>query len=158
MADGCQFCLLISEKNKAVYYEEPDGLFVAMWTSLPVSPGHTLVIPKRHIGRFRDMNETEMHGIASFVAAVKTKVELANLKHACDGLDVISEESKRRIEQALDILKMQDYHPPVAFNDGINDGKAAGQEVAHLHWHILPRWEGSDGDIVELFTGKPGLL
>jgi diadenosine tetraphosphate (Ap4A) HIT family hydrolase len=31
---------------------------------------------------------------------------------------------------------------PDGLNVGIKDGPAAGQTVPHLHWHIIPRYEG----------------
>lgn len=39
-----------------------------------------------------------------------------------------------------------------AFNLNLNNGKIAGQEVGHFHWHIVPRFEG-DGR--ELWRGQP---
>lgn len=30
-------------------------------------------------------------------------------------------------------------------NIAINNGEAAGQAVPHVHWHILPRWNGDGG-------------
>ncbi len=39
-----------------------------------------------------------------------------------------------------------------AFNLNLNNGKVSGQEVAHVHWHIVPRFEG-DGR--ELWHGRP---
>ena len=36
--------------------------------------------------------------------------------------------------------------PPDAFNLGINDGPAAGQTIAHLHLHLIPRYEGDATD------------
>jgi len=37
------------------------------------------------------------------------------------------------------------FHPD-AYNVGINDGKAAGQTVFHLHVHIIPRYPGDVSD------------
>ena len=37
-------------------------------------------------------------------------------------------------------------HRPAGFNIGINDGKAAGQTVMHLHIHLIPRYEGDKAD------------
>ncbi|TSC84780.1 MAG: Hit-like protein involved in cell-cycle regulation [Parcubacteria group bacterium Gr01-1014_13] len=34
---------------------------------------------------------------------------------------------------------------PDGLNLGINNGKAAGQAVAHAHWHLIPRWQGDGG-------------
>lgn len=43
---------------------------------------------------------------------------------------------------------------PDAMNIGINNGKAAGQAVAHVHWHILPRWEGDGGGSIHSIIRK----
>jgi len=37
-------------------------------------------------------------------------------------------------------------HAPDGFNLGINDGPAAGQTVAHLHLHLIPRYHGDVAD------------
>ena len=41
---------------------------------------------------------------------------------------------------------------------GVNDGRAAGQEVMHVHVHVVPRQEGDGfGPIHALFTKRPTL-
>jgi diadenosine tetraphosphate (Ap4A) HIT family hydrolase len=35
---------------------------------------------------------------------------------------------------------------PSAYNIGINDGAAAGQTIAHLHIHLIPRFPGDRPD------------
>ncbi|MFB6127161.1 MAG: HIT family protein [Halolamina sp.] len=43
-------------------------------------------------------------------------------------------------------------------NVGINDGEVAGQEVPHLHVHVVPRFEGDGGAAIHAVAGhRPGL-
>jgi hypothetical protein len=35
---------------------------------------------------------------------------------------------------------------PDGYNIGVNDGRAAGQTVMHLHVHLIPRFNGDRGD------------
>jgi diadenosine tetraphosphate (Ap4A) HIT family hydrolase len=35
---------------------------------------------------------------------------------------------------------------PDGFNVGVNDGRAAGQTVMHLHVHLIPRFDGDSAD------------
>jgi diadenosine tetraphosphate (Ap4A) HIT family hydrolase len=35
---------------------------------------------------------------------------------------------------------------PDAFNFGLNDGPAAGQTIAQLHFHVIPRYTGDVAD------------
>lgn len=34
---------------------------------------------------------------------------------------------------------------PAGMNIGVNNRKGAGQAVPHIHWHIIPRYEGDGG-------------
>ncbi len=47
----------------------------------------------------------------------------------------------RRVRSFLKEL----YHP-VGFNIGVNDGRAAGQTIAHAHVHVIPRYAGDVSD------------
>jgi diadenosine tetraphosphate (Ap4A) HIT family hydrolase len=46
-----------------------------------------------------------------------------------------------RTKAALD-----EAHSPAGYNIGINDGAAAGQTIAHLHIHLIPRYAGDQPD------------
>jgi diadenosine tetraphosphate (Ap4A) HIT family hydrolase len=37
-------------------------------------------------------------------------------------------------------------HQPGGYNVGINVGKAAGQTVMHVHFHVIPRYSGDSTD------------
>ena len=41
--------------------------------------------------------------------------------------------------------KIQKVLNPDGMNLGINNGQAAGQAVPHVHWHLIPRWNGDGG-------------
>lgn len=38
---------------------------------------------------------------------------------------------------------------------GINQGRASGQEVDHLHVHLMPRWNGDGGGSVQSAIDNP---
>ena len=42
--------------------------------------------------------------------------------------------------------RLNDEFSPAAYNIGINDGLAAGQTIAHMHLHLIPRYQGDVSD------------
>jgi ATP adenylyltransferase len=63
-------------------------------------------------------------------------------KGSLDALDAAelleTQETLRRMVRALDCLMRPD-----GYNIGLNLGRAAGAGLpGHLHWHIVPRWNG----------------
>ena len=109
MTNNCPFCEIpharMVASNERAY---------AIRDAFPISPGHTLIIPRRHIDSFFDLTPAERSAM----------------------LDL------------LDLQKVSLDHEllPAAYNIGINNGKAAGQTVPHLHIHLVPRFEGDTDD------------
>ena len=106
---SCPFCSLSSDRivvESALAQTIRDGF--------PVSPGHTLIIPRRHVASFFEISEAERTDLMSLLSAAREEL---------DGL-----------------------FRPAGYNIGINDGAAAGQTVAHLHIHLIPRFEGDSDD------------
>ena len=67
MSSACPFCDLPADRILAV-----DGPCLAFRDGFPVSAGHTLVIPRRHVASFRDLTPDEWaaaHRLARKLAA-----------------------------------------------------------------------------------------
>lgn len=79
-ASPCAFCTLPGERIQA----ENDH---AVWIldGFPISPGHSLVIPKRHVASFFDVTEVERLALLSLLD--KARAEL-NRQHAPNGFNI----------------------------------------------------------------------
>ena len=75
---SCPFCeLQTTSKNSRIVDQNDSAL--TLRDAYPLSPGHTLVIPKRHVASFFDLSEVEQHDLLRLVntqhAALKTELE-----------------------------------------------------------------------------------
>lgn len=111
--DPCPFCFL--EAPDRVFYQ--DDVVAVLWDGFAVSPGHALVVPRRHVATWFEANDGERSALLR-------------------GIDVAREEVLRRYTDPA----------PEGFNIGINVGAAAGQTVFHLHVHLIPRYSGDVPD------------
>jgi len=50
--------------------------------------------------------------------------------------------------------RVQDAVDADAANVGLNDGEAAGQEVPHVHAHVIPRFTGDGGAPIHAVAGE----
>ena len=69
---------------------------------------------------------------------------VAPYKHTADMAD-LSDEELLEINQLVSrcLFWIKAAYRPEGFNIGINLGKSAGAGIpTHIHWHIVPRWEG----------------
>jgi diadenosine tetraphosphate (Ap4A) HIT family hydrolase len=133
----CPFCKI--DKEKIIYENK---YFYAIFDEFPVSPGHVLVIPKKHCNSILDLKEKEFLSLRSTIKEVIKKIKRKNLKLVYERMlqNPLNKKSKWFCEKVLKnrfLNKMPD-----GFNIGINEGKAAGQTIDHLHIHIIPRFFG----------------
>jgi diadenosine tetraphosphate (Ap4A) HIT family hydrolase len=106
---ACPFCAI--GRERIAYQAE---LVVGLWDGFPLTDGHALVVPRRHVASWFDATTDER---AALLAGVDALRALVLARGAVDG-----------------------------WNLGINDGPAAGQTVAHLHVHLIPRRAGDVAD------------
>ena len=105
----CPFCTMPSERILA-----SGKLAFVVMDGFPISPGHTLILPYRHVQSW-------------FQTTPEERIEMLELMDA----QKVELDRKRK---------------PDSYNIGINDGPAAGQTVAHLHMHLIPRFQGDVSD------------
>jgi len=109
MATDCIFCKIIDGTIPSEKVYEDDKV-VAILDINPVTPGHTLVLPREHSKDFLATPAALLADVMPRVQAIAAQVMKAT---KADGFAM------------------------VVFN-----GPAAGQEVFHLHVHIIPRKKG----------------
>src|ERR687883_314341 len=114
IADGKVKARVISQSNKAMSFLD----------SMPLSLGHTLVIPKSHYQKVQEMSRE----YSSEVFDLLWQVSLAVEKAAGANASIIA----------------------------VHNGREAGQEVPHVHVHIIPR-NADDGavPIHTMFKKRP---
>jgi diadenosine tetraphosphate (Ap4A) HIT family hydrolase len=66
----CPFC---QPKSENVFYE--DELVRGLWDQFPISPGHALIIPKRHVETWFDASSEEHQALTQALTRVKAVIE-----------------------------------------------------------------------------------
>jgi diadenosine tetraphosphate (Ap4A) HIT family hydrolase len=71
MKSTCPFCRILSEQASA---QDARGLAASFPDAFPISPGHTLVVPKRHVADFFELSANEQHSVWERVAEVRQRL------------------------------------------------------------------------------------
>ena len=77
----CPFCIRIAKSEIIIGNE----LAVALFDGYPVSPGHSLIVPRRHIADLLDLTQEEQTAIWALVAPVRQNIEEG---HSPDGYNI----------------------------------------------------------------------
>lgn len=116
MSDNCIFCKIARGEIPAKKVFEDDE-FVAFHDINPAAPVHLLLIPRRHVASLQDIAE----GDAGWLGRMTVLASRLAAGNGCNP------------------------GPDGGFRLMANSGAEGGQEVPHLHFHILggPRpWKG----------------
>lgn len=81
MDDNCPFCKVESERELIA----STPLSIAFFDGFPVSPGHTLIIPRRHVASFFDLTKDEQKDMLTLADNVKSIIDE---KYHPDGYNV----------------------------------------------------------------------
>lgn len=126
--EECIFCKLFRESSRKIIAQ--NNTFFAIYDEFPVSDGHVLLIPKRHVESFFDITKKELDDLFELIKKVR---EIVDRKFNPDG-----------------------------YNIGINEGRAAGRTIDHLHIHVIPRYKGDVenpvGGVRNVIPGKGDYL
>ncbi len=107
----CVFCAIVAGDLPS-YQVYADDAAIAFLDIAPFQPGHTLVIPRRHVSDFREEAEV----VAELAPGIYEASKLLTTKLKCEGINMLS-----------------------------SAGATAGQEVFHLHIHLIPRYAAAPG-------------
>ena len=108
--DNCPFCNIIGKKLLI----DISKYWVVFEDEYPVSPGHCLIVPNRHVESILELTADELKALYEVIVNIRHYIKIV--------------------------------HNPDGFNIGVNEGRAAGQTVSHLHIHVIPRYNGDMED------------
>jgi histidine triad (HIT) family protein len=116
MSETCIFCRIIRGEIP-MYKVYEDERTLAFLDINPSAPGHTLIIPKVHVGQVEDLSREDSS------ALFDTMQKLVG-----------------RIQSAVGAPSS---------TIGVNNGPESGQEILHVHIHVIPRSRGDRGGIIQ---------
>lgn len=110
MNNSCIFCKIV-ERTHAAHILYEDGHFVSFLDKRPVFPGHTLIIPKIHIGCFDDL---PINAMQDFLTLAQNHSLALQQCIPCEGTFLAM---NNRVSQSVPHLHM--HIIPRKFKDGL---------------------------------------
>jgi histidine triad (HIT) family protein len=154
----CGFCRILAGRAEASFLFR-DERVAAFMDITPVTPGHLLVIPIRHAVYLSALDPEDGARIFEVAQRMAAALRRQNGASPTEGTVFVGDTStERREERVADVSPAPDRRGtvPVLRCEGVNlflaDGEQAGQEVPHVHLHVIPRFRG-DGFSLKLPPG-----
>ena len=135
-------CIFCNREENWFYVLGESYHWYAIADAHPVSVGHALLIPKKHVVSFFDLDQEQWNDLHGLIKDVKHKIETEDWKliyqQMCE-----HHVNDRSVEYCQNILETKYVEPkPNGYNIGVNDGSAAGRTVEHVHIQMIPRYSG----------------
>ena len=83
--ENCIFCKIIKGEIPSYKVAETEEAYAFLDIG-PLSPGHTLVLPKKHIANIFEADPKDLYPVLDLVQKIAAKMK-ANLK--CDGVNIL---------------------------------------------------------------------
>ena len=136
-------CLFCQTENTASTLLAETEHFRIVADIFPVTRGHLLVMPKRHMVTFFELNAEEFADLQTAVLKAKElshSEELKKLYQKNIDNPATNSQTRQAYQKALDNWN----YPITGYNLKVNNGESAGQQVPHLHIHLVPRYESDN--------------
>lgn len=114
MDTNCVFCRIAAGTLQAKTVYQSDHV-VAFWDIRPIAPVHILIVPKRHVVSLNDFSDPDIDEMGHLLLAAREVAKQTTF--------VVSGEQKTVAETGYKLL--------------LRTGKYGGQEVDHVHFHLL---------------------
>jgi histidine triad (HIT) family protein len=118
--DPCVFCRILAGQLPSSLVLDND-LVVAFLDIHPWNPGHTLVLPRRHVESFTDLSSMEVEQLALCGQRIA-----AALKRGCDGCEAVTFSVADGVAAGQDVPHTHLHVVPRRTGDGLG-WRAAGQ-------------------------------
>jgi histidine triad (HIT) family protein len=112
----CIFCRIVAGEAPASFVYQ-DELVSAFLDIRPITPGHVLVVPHKHVVYTQDLPGPIADRVFNVARVLARTLRQTDAVHA-DGINLF-----------------------------VADGEAAGQDVFHAHLHVVPRFAGDGFEI-----------
>jgi len=142
MVNACIFC---EKKSEWIYDNE---FFYTIFDAHPVSPGHALIISKRHLVSILDLNRLEWNGLKEAIDGTIKAIRSTNFQTLYHNMIVheLTDKSKYFCKKMLKHSSLSKI--PEGYNIGVNDGEAAGRTINHLHIQMIPRYKDDSKEAI----------
>ena len=108
----CVFCDILSGQLPASFVYE-DAVCCAFMDIQPVNPGHVLVIPREHVASLDRLAPQTGERVFAVAQQIAVTLRAQVSGIRCEGINLF-----------------------------LADGQVAGQDVFHVHLHVIPRFRG----------------